>query len=75
MARNLSRIDAKRGDHFPLLIRTFFSGVHCRQVCGGVVPLVRTPACHAGGREFESRRAAIGAALLINQGQFLELQR
>ncbi len=23
---------------------------------GGVVQLVRTPACHAGGREFEPRR-------------------
>ncbi len=24
--------------------------------CGAVVQLARTPACHAGGREFESRR-------------------
>ena len=24
--------------------------------CGGVAQLVRAPACHAGGREFKSRR-------------------
>src|SRR5436309_5154753 len=27
------------------------------QQCGGVVQRVRTPACHAGGRALESRRA------------------
>src|SRR6266403_5294343 len=36
------------------------SARHCKTrwfVCGGVVQLARTPACHAGGRRFESRRS------------------
>jgi hypothetical protein len=32
-------------------------GIRRRFVCGGVVQLVRTPACQAGGRRFESRRS------------------
>jgi hypothetical protein len=35
------------------------------QVCGGVVQLVRTAACHAGGRRFESRRSRLFHSCII----------
>ena len=47
--REASLLDTRRGVDYSSLANT--------AVFGGVAQLVRAPACHAGGREFESRHS------------------
>ena len=49
----LDRKEALREKGFRMLIYS----ASAKKLAGGVVQLVRTSACHAEGREFESRRS------------------